>query len=50
MSAEGWHSAITDVKMMIKMFKRIMEYLEEKKTTNIQTYQAKRLKSYRDNK
>lgn len=49
-SAEGWHSAITDVKMMIDMFKKIMNYLERKQKTNIRTYQGKRLISYRNKK
>lgn len=46
-SAEGWHSAITDVKMMINMFKKIMDYLESVKDTSIRNYQGKRLVSYR---
>lgn len=49
-SAEGWHSAITDVKMMIKMCKKMMNYLEENKETNIRNYQGKRLTNYRKTK
>lgn len=47
LSAEGWHAAIADVKMMIKMFKEIMNYLEKKKDIDIKDYQGKRLNTYR---
>ena len=43
----GWHSAIEDVKIMIEMFKKMMEYFERNKDVDIRKYQGKRLKSYR---
>lgn len=44
----GWHSAVEDVKIMINMFKKIKDYLEEYKGLDIRKHQTKRLQTYRE--
>lgn len=50
MSPEGWHSAIADVKMMIKMSEKIIDYLKSKKETDINKYQDIRMQTYKEKK
>ena len=47
LNMSGYHDALTDVKITIEMFKRIVDFLKENQSVDIMKYQAERIKVIR---
>lgn len=47
LNMSGYHDALTDVKITIEMFKRIVDLLKKNKSVDIMKYQTERIKSIR---
>lgn len=43
----GYHDALTDCRLAMEMFKRVIEFLKENQNIDISTYQAERIKTKR---
>ena len=43
----GYHDAISDVRITMKMFQSIIDFLKEHQDVDIQKYQTERIKSIR---
>ena len=47
LNMSGYHDALTDVKITIEMFKRIVDFLKENQSVDIMKYQSDRIKVIR---
>jgi DNA polymerase III alpha subunit (gram-positive type) len=47
LNMSGYHDALTDVKITIEMFKRIVDFLKENQSVDIMKYQSERIKVIR---
>ena len=47
LNMSGYHDALTDVKITIEMFKRIVDFLKENQAVDIMKYQSERIKVIR---
>ena len=47
LNMSGYHDALTDVKITIEMFKRIVDFLKENQSVDMMKYQTDRIKSIR---
>ena len=45
----GYHDAITDCRITIEMFKKIIEFLEQNKSIDISKYQRERIQKIKEN-